>query len=141
MKSVLADDPVWFACDVGKEDYNAEGIMALNIYDYDKIYNTTFNMPKSDLIYMEQISPNHAMAFVGVDTLGGKPQKWLVENSWGDSRGDKGYWYMYNDWFDRYLFGVVVNKKYLSKDIIAQAKKTPIELPPWDPMYALTRLK
>ena len=141
LKSILDSTPVWFACDVGKEDYSAEGIMAVDIYDYDKIYGTTFKMPKADLIYMELISPNHAMAFIGVDTLDGKPQKWLVENSWGGDRGDKGYWYMYNDWFDRYMFGLVVHKKYLSKGLIALSEKTPIELPPWDPMYVLNRLK
>jgi bleomycin hydrolase len=141
LKSILDSTPVWFACDVGKEDYGAEGIMALDIYDYEKIYGTTFKMPKADLIYTELITPNHAMAFVGVDTLAGQPQKWLVENSWGGERGDKGYWYMYNDWFDRYMFGVIIKKKYLSKEILALSNKTPIELPPWDPMYALTRLK
>jgi bleomycin hydrolase len=98
-------------------------------------------MPKGELIYTGLITPNHAMAFIGVDTLNGKPQKWLVENSWGGERGDKGYWYMYNDWFDRYMFGVIINKKYLSKEILALADKKPIILPPWDPMYALNRLQ
>ncbi len=141
LKSVLDSTPVWFACDVGKENYGKDGIMALDIYNYEDIYNTAFDLPKEDLIQLGIITSNHAMTFIGVDTADGEAAKWLVENSWGDERGDKGKWYMYNDWFDRYMFGVIIHKDYLSKDILKIAKQKPLELPPWDPMYALNRLK
>lgn len=140
LKSVLDSTPVWFACDVGKENDGKDGIMALDIYNYASIYGTTFEMPKADLIHMQIITPNHAMVFRGVDTANGEAKKWLVENSWGDDKGDKGKWYMYNGWFDRYMFGVIINEKYLSDQMKKLSKKTPIELPPWDPMYSLNRL-
>ena len=140
LKSVLDSTPVWFACDVGKENYGKDGIMALDIYNYASIYGTTFDMPKADMIHMQLITPNHAMVFIGVDTLNGQAQKWLVENSWGEDRGDKGKWYMYNDWFDRYMFGVIIDEKYLSDDLKELSKKPPLVLPPWDPMYSLNRL-
>jgi len=140
LASVLDSTPVWFACDVGKENYGQDGIMALDIYNYEKIYDMQFDLPKADLIHMELITPNHAMAFMGVDTTGGRAVKWLVENSWGDKRGDKGKWYMYNDWFDRYMFGVIIDEKYLSEDLQGLSKKTPKELPPWDPMYRLNKI-
>ncbi len=140
LKSVLDSTPVWFACDVGKENDGKDGIMALDIYNYESIYGTTFRMPKVDLIHMQVITPNHAMAFMGVDTANGEARKWLVENSWGDDKGDKGKWYMYNDWFDRYLFGVIINQNYLTDQLKTMAKKPPIELPPWDPMYSLNHL-
>jgi bleomycin hydrolase len=139
--SILDSTPVWFACDVGQENYGSDGIMALDIYNYEGILGTDFKLPKGDLIHMQLISPNHAMAFIGVDTANGLAQKWLVENSWGEDRGDKGKWYMYNDWFDRYVFGVVISEKYLPEELKTLAKKKPVELPPWDPMYALNRLK
>jgi len=47
---------------------------------------------------------------------------------------------MYNDWFDRYLFGVIINQNYLTDQLRTMAKKPPIELPPWDPMYSLNHL-
>jgi bleomycin hydrolase len=139
--SVLDSTPVWFACDVGKENYGKDGIMALDIYNYESIYGVEFDLPKADLIQMQLITPNHAMAFMGVDTANGEVEKWLVENSWGDERGDKGKWYMYNDWFDRYMFGVIVHKDYLSPGLIELSEKKPIELPPWDPMYGLNNLR
>ncbi len=141
LRSVLDSTAVWFACDVGQENYGAEGIFALGIFNYEQIYGTAFGLPKKDLIQLGLITPNHAMTFVGVDTLAARPIKWLVENSWGAERGDKGLWYMYNDWFDRYLFGAVVHRRYLSDALWELARREPTVLPPWDPMYALSRLK
>jgi bleomycin hydrolase len=141
LKSVLDSTPVWFACDVGQDNYGKDGIMALDIYNYGDIYNTAFDLPKADLIHMQLITPNHAMTFVGVDTANGQANKWLVENSWGDDKGDKGFWYMYNGWFDRYLFGIIIDSSYLSKDLQKTLKKSPVELPPWDPMYSLNKMQ
>ncbi|MDD4052517.1 MAG: C1 family peptidase, partial [candidate division Zixibacteria bacterium] len=60
--------------------------------------------------------------------------------SWGTDRGDKGMWTMYNDWFDRYVFGLVIHKKYLSDELVKLSRKGPTVLPAWDPMYSLNRL-
>jgi bleomycin hydrolase len=141
LKSVLDSTAVWFACDVGQENYGAEGVMALGIYNYEEIYGTRFGLPRKDLIELGLITPNHAMTFVGVDTLDARPVKWLVENSWGGERGDEGLWYMYDDWFDRYLFGVIVNRRYVSRGLWEMSRQKPLVLPPWDPMYGLNNLQ
>jgi bleomycin hydrolase len=139
-KSILDSTPVWFAADISKENYREDGVLRRNIYDYAAVYGTTFEMPKGEMIQTQLISANHAMTFLGVDTLNGQVHKWLVENSWGGERGDKGMWTMYNDWFDRYVFGLVINKKYLSDELVKLSKKEPTVLPAWDPMYSLNRL-
>lgn len=141
LKAILDSTPVWFACDVGQENYGKDGIMAIDIYDYESILGTRFDLPKKDLIQMSLIVPSHAMAFMGVDTADGQAVKWLVENSWGDDKGDGGYWYMYNDWFRRYMFGVIIHKRYLSQELIDIAKTKPEVLKPWDPMHSLNRLQ
>ena len=140
LASLLDSTPVWFACDVGKENYRKDGVMSIGIYNYESILGTNFDLPKKDLIQMMLITPNHAMAFMGVDTADGEPVKWLVENSWGGDGGDKGYWYMYNDWYRKYMFGVIIHKKYLPKELSKIAETKPEMLRPWDPMYSLTRL-
>ncbi len=134
LKQLLDDEPVYFACDVGKEDNYEHGIMSPKIYDYDSFYGSDFSMSKADKFRYHESRSTHAMVFVGVDTLDGKPQKWLVENSWGDERGDKGYWTMYDEWFDEYVYKVIIRKKYLPKDVLDILKTEPIVLPPWDPM-------
>jgi len=139
MKSVLDDEPVWFACDVGKDQDGEHGIMAMGMYDFQSIYNTDLSMTKADRALYRQSAPNHAMVFVGVDVKDGKPVKWLVENSWGTDRGEDGYWTLYDTWFDNHVYNAIVKKKYVSKEVLDIFKQDPIILPPWDPMYSLFR--
>ena len=44
----------------------------------------------------------HAMVISGVhiDPTSGRPTRYKVENSWGEDRGDKGYFVMTDRWFD-----------------------------------------
>ncbi len=139
MKSVLDDEPVWFACDVGKDQDGKDGIMAMNIYDYGSIYDVDFDMTKAERTLYRDSSPNHAMVFVGVDVKHDKPLKWLVENSWGTERGSKGYWTLYNSWFDNHVYEIIVKKKYVPKDILAIYDQPAIIVPPWDPMFELIK--
>ncbi len=134
LKQLLDDQPVYFACDVGKEDNYELGIMSPKIYDYDSFYGLDFSMSKTDKFQYRESRSTHAMVFVGVDTLDGRPVKWLVENSWGDERGDKGYWTMYDEWFDEYVYKVIIHKKHLPVQILDVLKTEPVILPPWDPM-------
>ena len=77
------------------------------------------------------------MVFLGVNLVDGKPNRWKVENSWGDKSGQEGYYIMTDDWFDEYNYQIVVNKKYLSDAQRAMFEQTPIVLKPWDPMGSL----
>ncbi|RKX20044.1 MAG: aminopeptidase, partial [Candidatus Zixiibacteriota bacterium] len=134
---------VWFACDVGKENYGDSGILAIDIYDYNRTFDMDFKMSKKDRINFNEISPNHAMTIMGADTTdSGKVKKWLIENSWGSKRGDDGYWYMYNDWFDEYVLMVIIDKKLLSEKDLKLYDKKPIKIPTWEPFFlALRRLE
>ena len=137
--SVLADEPVWFACDVGKDQDGKNGIMAIDIYDYGSVYGTELHMSKAERALYRQSAPNHAMVFVGVDVRDGVPVKWLVENSWGTSRGDKGYWTLYDTWFDSHVYNIIVRKEFVPEKILAIYEQPAVVLPPWDPMYSLFR--
>jgi len=48
-----------------------------------------------------------------------------------------GYLIMTDDWFSEYVYEVVVDKKYLTEDVLAVMKEEPVVLPAWDPMGAL----
>jgi bleomycin hydrolase len=138
-KSVLADEPVWFACDVGKDQDGKDGIMATNIYDYGSIYDIDMDMTKAEQTLYRESTPNHAMVFVGVDVKEGKPVKWLVENSWGTERGADGYWALYDSWFDNHVFEIIVQKRFVPKEILKMYDQPVVVVPPWDPMFELMR--
>lgn len=44
---------------------------------------------------------------------------------------------MSDDWFSEFVYEVVVDKKYISKDILDVLQQSPVVLPAWDPMGAL----
>nr|MBN2277352.1 C1 family peptidase [candidate division Zixibacteria bacterium] len=140
MASVLNDEPVVFACDVGHDQDSDDGIMAGNIYDYGTVFDIDLTMSKEDMARYFESTSNHMMVFLGVDTADGQPVKWLVENSWGDKKGKDGYWTLYNDWFDNYVYGIIVKKKYVPEEILKIYDQKPLVIPPWDPNTQMHRL-
>ncbi len=136
---LLAGEPVWFAADVGAENYSKGGVMQPGIYDYEALLGVDLDLSKADKIRTFDSSPNHAMVLVGVDTLAGKPLKWRVENSWGADAGKSGYWVMHDEWFDRYVYNVIVHRKYVPENVLALLSTKPEVLPAWDPMRELFR--
>lgn len=139
LQSVLNDDPVWFGCDVGQEHLGDDGAMVLGIYDFESLLGVNVSLSRSEQLLFRESIPTHAMVFVGVDVVNGKPRQWLVENSWGTERGREGYWTMTDAWFDQYLYGSIVHEKYITKPMKSALTKTPVTLPPWDPMYLMIK--
>jgi bleomycin hydrolase len=133
LKMLLEGEPVVFACDVGKDNFNDEGIFEPGIYDYESIYGIDLGMDKETKFAFHDLGANHMMLISACDTANAAVSKWKVENSWGSDRGDNGYWTMYDDWFNQNVFEIIVNKKYLSNDLQNLLKKEPVKLPSWDP--------
>jgi len=139
LKALFAGEPVWFAADSGAENDKKDGIFALGIFDYNSLLGVNMDLTKAERILYFESSPNHAMVFVGADTLGGKATKWRVENSWGADVGDKGYWTMYDGWFDQYVYGVIVNRSFVPGEVLSLLSTKPEVLPAWDPMREMLR--
>ena len=60
-----------------------------------------------------------------------------IENSWGDKVANQGYFIGSDTWFDKYMYVVAVNKKFLSKEALAALEKEPVQVAPWDPFGTL----
>jgi bleomycin hydrolase len=134
-KSILADESMYFSCDVGKQINREKGIVAEGLYDYESLFGVKFGMNKKERIQSFESASTHGMALVGVDTTAdGKTTKWLLENSWGKDKGFEGFLIMTDDWFDEYMFRLVVQKQFLPAKVLDVLKQKPILLPPWDPM-------
>ena len=120
IKSIKADDPVWFGCDVGKFFSKEFGVMDLDLFNFDTFFGTDFPMSKSERLEYGDSVMTHAMVFTGVDIKNRKPVKWRVENSWGADHGKKGYDIMSDSWFDEFMYEVVIHKKHLPAKIVKQ---------------------
>lgn len=127
---------MYFSCDVGKFQDSKRGLLDVNNYDYGSLFNTTFGMDKKQRIATFSSGSSHAMTLTAVDLDGaGKPKKWMVENSWGKDRGFNGYMIMTDEWFNEYMFRLVVQTKYVPAKIKEMFKQKPTMLPAWDPMF------
>ena len=133
MESIKANEPVWFASDVGKDQNSKLGIMAANLYNYGPLFDVNLHLDRAQRILFRDGGPDHAMVFMGVDVVDKKPVKWLVENSWGADKGDKGTWTLYNDWFDEHVYMVIVNKRHVPAAMLKVFAEPAKELPPWYP--------
>ena len=135
--SIKDSTMMYMSCDVSKELDSERGLLDLKNYDYSSILGVTFGMDKRQRIMSFDSGSTHAMTLKAVDLdANNKPVKWEVENSWGATSGFKGHLIMTDEWFDEYLFRLVVNKKYLSSKILEAAKQKPTLLPCWDPLFA-----
>ena len=134
--SILENEAMYFSCDVGKQLDRDGGYLQIGIYDYDSIYGVKFGMNKKERILTFDSGSSHGMALIGFDeSADGKITKWLLENSWGKSAGHEGYLTMTDEWFDEYMFRLVVNKKYISQNVLKIFDQKPEVLPPWDRMF------
>ncbi len=133
MASVMTNEPVWFAADVGKDQNTKLGIMATNLYNYGPLFDVNLQLDRAQRILFRDGGANHAMVFMGVDVVNHQPAKWLVENSWGADKGDKGSWTLYNNWFDEHVYMVIVNKRHVPAAMLKVFKEPVTVLPPWYP--------
>ena len=128
---------MYFSCDVGKFSDRKKGTLDIKNMDYESLFRTKFPMDKKQRIQTFSSGSSHAMTLIAVDLdEAGKPKKWMVENSWGAAAGYQGNLILTDEWFDNYMFRVVVEKKYVPADIMKLMEQKPIMLPSWDPMFA-----
>ena len=128
-------EAVWFGNDVLRQMDRKTGYLDTELYQLDELFGINSQLTKAERLATGIGTVSHAMTLVGVDEDHGDIRQWKVENSWGDKIGAKGFFVMSQDWFNDYVYEVVVHKKYLTKDQQALLTSTPVELDPWDSLY------
>lgn len=142
---------MYFSCDVGKFINRKKGTLDLKNFDYEALFGTDFKMDKRQRVMTHASGSSHAMTLVAVDVDTTQTQlsditpemdasslhinKWMVENSWGAASGHNGHLIMTDEWFDNYMFRLVVRREYVAKKYLEMLKQKPEMLPAWDPMF------
>ena len=122
--------------DVGKQLDRKRGYADTENFDYASLMGTSFPMNKADRIATFDSGSTHAMTITAVDLdADGKPIKWKVENSWGTASGDKGYLIMTARWFREYMFRLVVDKEFVSEQLLKESQQKPVMVMPEDPLF------
>lgn len=150
ISSLVSDEPVWFACDVGTDLDSDDGIMDNKRFDYEAVIGESIRFSKADMMTMKTLAPTHAMVFSGVHIEVSQEgehlstKKWRVENSWGincemEWHPDSGMWQMSDEWFDQNVFMAVIDINHFQTEDLSHALNKIIEnktnfvvLPPWD---------
>tara|TARA_B100000902_G_scaffold243071_1_gene230147 strand:+ start:26272 stop:27612 length:1341 start_codon:yes stop_codon:yes gene_type:complete len=131
--SIDSNHAVWVAIDTKKFISREHGILDINAFNYNDIFSFNNIMDKCDALNYRQSYPNHAVIIKGYNLEKGKTNGFLVENSWGKKSGFEGNYYMNLDWFKKYVYEVVVDKKFVSKKVSSVLNKKPILLPYYSP--------
>ena len=140
IESLKDTTAMYFSCDVGKFADRKRGLLSLQNFDYESLLGTEFTMDKRQRVMTHASGSSHAMTMVAVDIDESskdklKVNKWMVENSWGAASGHKGHMIMTDEWFNEYMFRLVINKRYVDQKYLDMIKQKPTMLPAWDPMF------
>lgn len=133
--SIKANTAMYFSCDVAKFLDRKKGVADLDNFDYESLLGVNLSMDKKQRVMTHSSGSSHAMTLIAVDLKDGKPCKWMVENSWGAASGYKGNIIMTDEWFDEYMFRLVVERRFVPEDVLKMLEQKPVQLPCWDPMF------
>jgi bleomycin hydrolase len=139
LKQLLDNEVVWFGSDVARFGDRKDGVWDDESFDLDDMLEMSLQLSKEEALDYSQSAMNHAMVLTGVNLDDEKPNRWKIENSWGDKAGTKGYFVCTDTWFNQFVYQAVIHKKYLSSKQLKAWETTPIELKPWDPMGSLAK--
>ena len=98
---------VWFGSDVGKYGDRERGVWDDACFRDELFTGLNLTISKADALVYGFSAMNHAMVLTGVHLEAGKPVRWKIANSWGDKRGEKGYYVCSDTWFDAYVYQAV----------------------------------
>lgn len=134
VKQLRDGEPVWFGCDSGAYGDREKGVWDPDSLDYSGLMGgVDFSMSKGDRLESHDSFATHAMIFVGVNfDENGRPNRWKIENSWGEEVGRKGYFVCSARYFRDYVYEVIVRKKHLSEAQRALLEGTPRRIQPWE---------
>lgn len=118
IKQLKDNIPVMVGIYIRKFADKTSGVLDTRLYDYESLVKYK-RLNKEDGMLVGDIELHHWMTITGVQIEEGIPKRWKVEDSYGDKEKVNGYYIMNDNYFDNYVFTIIINKKYLSKSQLA----------------------
>jgi bleomycin hydrolase len=126
---------VFFSCDCRPDRDRANGYWDPDSFQYGQVLGgMEFGMDRAQRLLSGESTMNHCMVFCGVNLdQTGTPNRWKIENSWGDESGQKGYFVGSEKWFRQNVYQVVVRRSLLNEELTALLPQQPTPMALWDP--------
>jgi len=125
LASIKDGKAVSTTCDWRKEMLLPDNVMAMDNYDYNSLFGMDFNMSKKARIQTRHSSPAHVMIIDACDTDdAGTITKFRLFNS-SHACGAAVALTFTSEWFDEYIFRIVLDRKYLSAKALEALSQTP----------------
>lgn len=126
IKQLKDNIPVYMGAHILKFRDKKSGVLDTRLYNYEDTLNLK-RLSKKEALDLYDISMHHIMSFTGVNLVNDKPQRWKVEDSYGDKEKINGYYIMNDNFFNEFVLSVVIDKKYLSEKQLKLLDQEPIE--------------
>lgn len=126
IKQLKDNIPVYMGAHVLKFSDKKSGILDTRLYNYESMLNLK-TLSKEEALNLYDISMHHIMTFTGVNLIDNKPQRWKIEDSYGDKEKVNGYYIMNDNFFNEFVLSVVIDKKYLSDKQLKLLEQEPSE--------------
>ena len=126
IKQLKDNVPVYMGAHILKFRDKKSGVLDIRLYNYEDTLNLK-RLSKEEALNLYDISMHHIMSFTGVNLVNGKPQRWKVEDSYGDKEKVNGYYIMNDNFFNEFVLSVVIDKKYLSEKQLKLLEQEPIK--------------
>ena len=127
IKQLKDNTPVYIGANVSKCRDIQSGVLDTRLYNYKDTLNLE-PLSKEESLNLLDIFCSHSMAVAGVNLINEKPQRWKIEDSFGELSRNNGYYTMNDNYFDKFVLCVVIDKKYLSNEQLELLDQEPIEI-------------
>ena len=126
IKSLAAGERFYFTADTDAYSDKPAGVYSLDTYDIP-------SLTKEELFRSYGAVSAHAMAMCGVKVADdGTPERWVAQNSFGLKRGPDGLAVMDREWWQTYMFRMVVKTENLTPQQQTMQELTPETIPYWN---------
>ena len=124
--------PVYMGAHILKFRDKKSGILDTRLYNYKDTLNFR-ELSKEEALNLYDIRMHHVMTFTGVNLIDDKPQRWKIEDSYGDKEKVNGYYIMNDNFFSEFVLSVIIDKRYLSEKQLELLEQEVIEFEIEDP--------
>lgn len=133
IEALKQGDLVMFSCESNRFGDRAKGYWDPDCWKFEEILGMTMKMSTKDSLATLDSGPSHCMCFCGVNLdENGVPNRWKIENSWGEEYGQNGYFICSESYFHRYVYQVIVRKELLSDEQKALFNKPYKSMKVWE---------